>query len=72
MGGNSYSLSAVPLKCTTTAETLVMHCTINLSLSLVLVRALRYDARGYPGGVAGPGLHERQWWHPCTITIRYP
>ena len=35
MGGNSYSLNAVPLKCTTTAETLVMHCTINLSLSLV-------------------------------------
>ena len=27
MGRNSYSLNAVPLKCTTAAETLVMRCT---------------------------------------------
>ena len=35
MEGNTYSLNAVPLQCTTTAETLVMHCTINLFLFLV-------------------------------------
>jgi len=35
MGGNSYSLNVVSLKCTTTTETLVMQCTIFLCLSLV-------------------------------------